>query len=190
MNRKSGIPTTARVWAMAVLLLTASRPALGQSGGAYDLRWNTFDGGGGLGIGGGIYSLGGTVAQPDAGPLSGGVYGLQGGFWNVWNVTTAIEPTPGSVPGRFMVFAPSPNPFRDRAVLVFDLPREGRARIDVYAVTGRHVRTLLDGIRPAGRHQMWWDGSDDQGRGVGQGVYFVRVVTGDGRAVKKLVRAE
>ena len=54
--------------------------ALAQSGGGYDLTWNTIDGGGGTSSGG-AYTLSGTIGQPDAGNLSGGVYTLNGGFW-------------------------------------------------------------------------------------------------------------
>ena len=55
--------------------------ALAQSGGVYDLTWNTIDGGGGTSTGG-VYSLSGTIGQPDAGTLSGSPYTLNGGFWN------------------------------------------------------------------------------------------------------------
>lgn len=59
----------------------APRAALAQSGGGYDLTWNTIDGGGGTSSGG-AYTLSGTIGQPDAGTLSGGAYTLNGGFWN------------------------------------------------------------------------------------------------------------
>jgi len=52
-----------------------------QSGGGYDLTWNTVDGGGQTFSTGGGYSLGGTIGQPDAGMLTGGGYTLGGGFW-------------------------------------------------------------------------------------------------------------
>jgi hypothetical protein len=52
-----------------------------QTGGIYDLSWNTFDGGGTTTAAGGIYSLNATVGQPEAGKQSGGIYTLFGGFW-------------------------------------------------------------------------------------------------------------
>jgi hypothetical protein len=55
--------------------------ASAQTGGTYDLTWNTLDGGGGTSTGG-TYSLSGTIGQPDAGTLTGGSYTLNGGFWN------------------------------------------------------------------------------------------------------------
>lgn len=52
-----------------------------QTGGGYDLSWNTLDGGGNTTATGGVYSLGATIGQPDAGRQSGGIYSLDGGFW-------------------------------------------------------------------------------------------------------------
>ena len=48
---------------------------------------NTVDGGGEMWSTGGSYDLGGTIGQPDAGQMSGGLYTLEGGF-------LAIAPTP------------------------------------------------------------------------------------------------
>ena len=67
--------------ALAAFLLLAS-VALAQSGGGYDLSWNTVDGGGYTFSAGGDYTLGGSIGQPDAGLLIGGSYMLGGGFWD------------------------------------------------------------------------------------------------------------
>lgn len=66
---------------LALLLSLLASAALAQSGGGYDLTWNTVDGGGYTWSTGGGYVLGGTVGQPDAGALAGGGYTLTGGFW-------------------------------------------------------------------------------------------------------------
>ena len=58
------------------LLLQAALPALAQD---YELSWSTI-GGGGMSTGG-SYTIMGTIAQPDAGVMSGGDYELLGGFW-------------------------------------------------------------------------------------------------------------
>ena len=48
----------------------------------YTIDWSTIDGGGGTSTGG-VYSVTGTIGQPDAGAMSGGNYTLEGGFWGV-----------------------------------------------------------------------------------------------------------
>jgi len=64
--------------------------AMAQTGGSYDLGWNTWDGGGGT-CSGGSYEISGTIGQPDAGDMSGGNYSLSGGFWP--GATISITPT-------------------------------------------------------------------------------------------------
>jgi hypothetical protein len=72
---------------LLVICLPAAFPAFGQSGGDYDLSWNTIDGGGGVSSGG-DYILRGTIGQPDAGYMARAPhqrphrdYELWGGFW-------------------------------------------------------------------------------------------------------------
>ena len=59
-----------------ILLMLASIPVLAQTDGVFDLTWSSVDGGGGTFSTGGSYSLGGSIGQPDAGYMSGGVYTL------------------------------------------------------------------------------------------------------------------
>jgi hypothetical protein len=44
------------------------------------IDWYTIDGGGGTSSGG-VFTLSGTIGQPDAGVMSGGSFTLTGGFW-------------------------------------------------------------------------------------------------------------
>ena len=46
----------------------------------YSIDWYSIDGGGGTSTGG-VYTLSGTIGQPDAGRLTGASYALEGGFW-------------------------------------------------------------------------------------------------------------
>ena len=64
--------------------------AVAQTGGGYDLTWNTIDSGGGSSSGSG-YTLDGTLGQPDAGALSGGGYTVSGGFWYGPSATAHFE---------------------------------------------------------------------------------------------------
>lgn len=79
--RKLGLIVALAVLILLALLVTRIAPASAQSGGGYDLTWNSIDSGGGTFSTGGNYSLGGTIGQPDAGTQSGGSYTLTGGFW-------------------------------------------------------------------------------------------------------------
>ena len=81
-----------------------------------------------------------------------------------------------------------PNPMNPTTRIAYTLGRaDERARLAVFDVTGRLIRTLLDDRVAAGPHEVTWDGRDDAGRGVGSGLYFVRLVTRDRVESKKLV---
>jgi hypothetical protein len=49
---------------------------------SYSIDWFTIDGGGGTSTGG-VYSVSGTIGQPDAGKMSGGNFSIDGGFWGI-----------------------------------------------------------------------------------------------------------
>ena len=68
------------VAALALPMLAGLAGLAGATGGI-DLSWNTIDGGGQTFSTGGAFGLGGTIGQPDAGAMSGGSFGLTGGFW-------------------------------------------------------------------------------------------------------------
>ena len=58
----------------------------------YSIDWSTVDGGGGTSTGG-VYSVSGTLGQPDAGgPMTGGQYSVTGGFWALYAVQTPGGP--------------------------------------------------------------------------------------------------
>lgn len=69
---------------LCALLALATTIVLAQSGGDYDLSWNTIESGGITFATGGSYRLGGTAGQADAATMAGGVYTLNGGFWAGW----------------------------------------------------------------------------------------------------------
>ena len=58
---------------------------------SYSIDPFTIDGGGGTSTGG-VYSVSGTIGQPDAGAMSGGNFSLAGGFWGI----VAAVTTPGA----------------------------------------------------------------------------------------------
>ena len=61
------------------------------------------------------------------------------------------------------------------------------ASISVYDARGTRVRELRSGFVLAGEHAVEWDGRDDAGRAVASGVYFCRLRSGGGEAIRKLV---
>ncbi len=67
--------------AVTVSSVQAQREISAAPNADYEITWYTVDGGGGTSSGG-VYTLDGTIGQPDAGTLNGGSYTLAGGYWN------------------------------------------------------------------------------------------------------------
>lgn len=78
-------------------------------------------------------------------------------------------------PSHPVLRSASMNPFRERAELEFALPSAGPARLTVFDVAGRRVRTLVNEGAGAGTHVVVWDGTDETGRAAASGSYFVRL---------------
>ncbi len=174
---------------LAVFTACGSVRAYAQSGGAYNLEWNTLSGGGQTFATGGAYSLGGTTGQADAGALAGGAYALAGGFWDSPPVpTTGVEPNAEPRPRNFAARLSGANPFRNSIAVQFDLPAARPVSVSLFAVDGRLVRNLIDGQRQAGRHTAIWDGVDGSGRQVEPGMYFARVLAGESQTTLRIVR--
>jgi len=81
----------------------------------------------------------------------------------------------------------APNPFAHSTTLSLAIALGGPVMLDVLDVAGRVVRTLAAGTMPEGRQSRTWDGRDDAGRRRAPGVYFYRLRTGAGEAVKRMV---
>jgi hypothetical protein len=79
-----------------------------------------------------------------------------------------------------------PNPFNPSTSIVFELPRPMPARLEIYDVRGRRVRTLFSGPAQAGSTTVDWDGLDDAGNAVASGVYTYALVTEDGTSARRM----
>jgi len=80
-----------------------------------------------------------------------------------------------------------PNPFNPRTELRFSLAQAGPVQLVIYDVSGRQVKTLVNGVRAAGPNSVWWDGSDDSGHRVSAGVYWSKLTAGTFSSNKKMV---
>lgn len=81
----------AQTWRRFVASLVFLSSAIIGFAQSYSIDWHTIDGGGGTSTGG-VYSVSGTIGQPDAGttPMTNGQYSVTGGFWVL---PTAVQVT-------------------------------------------------------------------------------------------------
>jgi PKD repeat protein len=63
-----------------------------------------------------------------------------------------------------------PNPVNPSTRIAYDLPMAGPVRLSVFDALGRQIRVVVDGERPAGRHEILFDAT-----GLPAGMYFYRL---------------
>ena len=92
------------------------------------------------------------------------------------------------VPRALRVGSVYPNPFNPTVTVSFDVDRRRDVRITVYDVAGRWVRTLLrESASDPGPHRVLWDATDDAGRRMASGVYFIEVQSDGWRDSRKVI---
>ena len=82
-----------------------------------------------------------------------------------------------SLPEFLTLFDNYPNPFRTTTTLRYALSEPTTLRLVIYDMLGRKLRTLVEGDAASGTSQVKWDGRNDSGQPVPQGIYFYRLET-------------
>lgn len=88
----------------------------------------------------------------------------------------------GDIPARIS----SENPARGTARLSYRVARSGSVLVRVFDVRGALVRTLEDGPAQPGEHVATWDGKSSNGSPSASGVYWMRIDSSEGSAVRKI----
>ena len=101
--------------------------------------------------------------------------------------TVDVPPAPGFESLGLSI--PRPNPGGRQVAIDLSLPVDATVSAAVLDVRGRVVRELMRDARlPAGRQALTWDGRDDAGRETPAGIYFFRVRSSTGDAVRRVAR--
>jgi hypothetical protein len=85
------------------------------------------------------------------------------------------------------LFQNSPNPFARQTTISYQLPKAGNVSINIYNVTGQLVKTLVSGRQGPGTYTVIWNGDDNSGAKVSNGVYVYKLETLNGMSIKKMV---
>ena len=129
----------------------------------------------------GYYCL--AVCKPGPAEFNkGGEYKL-----TILRGVSGVDDTPAVVPAATALAGVHPNPFNPQTTIAYDLAVGGYVELAVYDVKGALVRRLVSEVRPAGRHQVVWNGEDDAGGRVASGVYVARYIAGGTRDAQKVV---
>lgn len=121
---------------------------------------------------------------------------LESAYINGKNFPSTVGKNPPSSPPQiFRLSQNHPNPFAVSAAINagavtrihYELQKPAAVTLTIVDALGRQVKTLAEGMRPAGEHQALWDGRDQSGKFAGAGIYFYRLSAQGATEMKKLI---
>ena len=69
-------------------------------------------------------------------------------------------------------------------------PKTSKIILKVYDITGKEIRTLVDGTSSPGLKSVVWDGRNDRNQPVSSGIYIYRLQAGNQVQSKKMILLE
>ena len=91
------------------------------------------------------------------------------------------------LPAAFALAPNYPNPFNPSTTISYRLAREEMVVLSVWSMAGQLVRELVHRTQPAGRYSVEWDGRDEAGNSVANGVYLYEIRAGSFQSARKMV---
>ncbi|MCZ6819296.1 MAG: T9SS type A sorting domain-containing protein [Calditrichaeota bacterium] len=95
---------------------------------------------------------------------------------------TAVSHRRKTMPENFRLEQNYPNPFNPTTTIAYLLNQTTQVRLRIFNVSGKTVKTLVSDAKPAGRHEVSFDGAR-----LASGVYYYRLEAGDFVDSKKMI---
>ncbi len=89
-------------------------------------------------------------------------------------ITLPINKVRHTTPDKYIVFRSYPNPFNPMAQIEYSVPFRSAVRLQIYALNGQLIQTLVRAEKNRGRYLIRFDGS-----GLPSGVYVCRYEIGN-----------
>lgn len=90
-------------------------------------------------------------------------------------------------PLRLLLTSNRPNPFHHSTMIHFSIPHRGMTSLEIFDLTGSHIRTLVEAEKEVGNYRAEWNGKDSRGREVPSGLYFYKLSSSGKTMIKKMI---
>jgi len=98
-----------------------------------------------------------------------------------------LETKDVSTPYKINLHQNYPNPFNPTTLIRYDLPVNEHVSINIYDLTGKRVKSLVNTNQDAGYRSINWNATSDLGQPVSAGMYIYTIQAGEFRQTKKMV---
>ena len=98
-----------------------------------------------------------------------------------------LETKDVSTPYKINLHQNYPNPFNPTTLIRYDLPVNEHVSINIYDLTGKRVKSLVNTNQDAGYRSINWNATSDLGQPVSAGMYIYTIQAGEFRKTRKMV---
>lgn len=106
-------------------------------------------------------------------------------FFNIQGIWTGVDD--GKSPSTLRATG-FPNPFVNETSIQIEIETDGTAILDVININGQLINRLYNADLNSGKYEIKWDGTDQDGNRVAEGIYFYRLQTHEGMVTGKLIK--
>ena len=139
------------------------------------------------------HDYGQSIRQtPDLGYICAGDYYIAGSS-DIWLIRLESESGIKDNHSKYLednykYLSVTPNPFREKSTIRYTIHDSRCTTLRIYDVSGRLMKSFnpISGIGHQ-ESELYWDGCDDSGRQLPNGIYFVELKSGNQAVTKKVI---
>jgi hypothetical protein len=103
-------------------------------------------------------------------------------------ILSAVEDNnPSDLPSEYSLQQNYPNPFNPSTKIPFSISKNTHVTLSIYNMLGQRVKKLIGQKMSAGTHSVVWDGTNEFGETVANGIYFYRLQSNLGAKTMKMI---
>ncbi|OGU42490.1 MAG: hypothetical protein A2X61_02735 [Ignavibacteria bacterium GWB2_35_12] len=81
-----------------------------------------------------------------------------------------------------------PNPFNDKIIIKVIVEKTQKAEIEIQNLLGQKLKTIITDFLTSGINEFTWDGTDETGNTVSNGIYFCILSTNQNKLIYKIIK--
>ncbi len=112
----------------------------------------------------------------DSNKLLAATYGRSMYYFDLTQLSTGIEKPKQQIPKNLTLFQNYPNPFNSTTTFSFQAKVDSKLKLEIFDLLGKKVKTLVDKQYNAGRFNIRWNGTNENGQKVAGGTYIYRLM--------------
>ena len=102
--------------------------------------------------------------------------------------TTIIENNNVSTPEKFVLIQNYPNPFQQSTTIKYSLSAASHLKLTITGSLGILICTVVNKKQQKGEYEIIWDGTDDNGNIVPNGIYYCKAQESNNNQIFKIIK--